>query len=124
MSYPVTFHEKTSLGMQLGNGAGGVIVTSFTAPDNRPGQAELSKQIAITDRITHVNQQSTNGMNYRQVLDLIVSTKERPITIEFERRGNLGDVVERAEHKEWVPKEEPKDSTHTKTEKTADRQPP
>uniref|UniRef100_A0A7S1HWC8 PDZ domain-containing protein n=1 Tax=Eutreptiella gymnastica TaxID=73025 RepID=A0A7S1HWC8_9EUGL len=102
--YSITFEEKR-LGMVLADveDGPGVEVVAFTEHEGKPGPAEVSEQIKPGDRIIKVQDLNTEGMDYTQVLTLIVNAP-RPITIHFERDANNKAIVApRRQHEEWVP---------------------
>jgi hypothetical protein len=104
VQFQVTFEEYV-LGMQLTDTVDGlgVEVVAFTVMDE--GQAlpaERSGQVAIGDKVSRVNGQSTAGRDYGAVLTM-VREASRPVTIHFERRGvRAADApVERVPHQDW-----------------------
>ena len=102
--YSVTFEEKR-LGMVLADveDSPGVEVVAFTEHEGKPGPAEHSGQIKPRDRIIKVQDLDTEGMDYTQVLTLIVNAP-RPITLHFERNADHKAVAApRRQHEEWVP---------------------
>ena len=64
--------------------------------------AELSGKIQPADLVIRVNANTTNGLGYAAVLDLIVAAP-RPVTIHFERRAGGGkhEAASRVQHVEW-----------------------
>jgi len=104
VQFHVTFEEYV-LGMQLTDAVDGlgVEVMAFTVMDE--GQAlpaERSGQVAIGDKVSRVNGQSTAGRDCGAVLTM-VREATRPVTIHFERRGvRVADApVERVPHQDW-----------------------
>jgi len=82
----------------------GVKVKAFTEHQGELGAAELSGQIQVGDIVTMVNDRSTAGLDFADVLDLVVATA-RPITIHFERRpGSVQPMqsVQREKHYVWA----------------------
>ena len=116
--YHVTF-DAQRLGMCLADAAdgNGVEVVAFTEADGQLGPAELSGEVKVGDKIARVNGRSASGLQYGDVLDMIIAAS-RPITIHFERKGlppgqgggggepqeggGGGDAVERIAHTEWT----------------------
>ena len=106
-TYEVCFKEQR-LGMMLQNAEHpellGVEVRAFTEHQGKLGAAELSGQIQLGDIVTMVNNHSTAGLDFADVLDLVVGT-ERPITIHFERRSATVQPVQpvrREKHHVWA----------------------
>ncbi|KAL3930759.1 MAG: hypothetical protein SGPRY_001403 [Prymnesium sp.] len=108
LQFHVTFTEQR-LGMVLANAENSdpsevrVEVVAFTEMDGNLGPAEICGQVKVGDQVTRVNGRSTRGMEYADVLDMVIGAP-RPVTIHFERRGAHNDAiaVPRAVHQEWV----------------------
>merc|ERR1712166_1056799 len=87
-TFEVTLSDQR-LGMTLQNVCGSTSQSRLRAEVRsitKLGAAELSGQIQLGDIVTMVNNLSTAGLDFYEVLDLLVGT-ERPITIHFERRS-------------------------------------
>ena len=113
----VTFEEQR-LGMCLADSddGKGVEVVAFTdMGDGSLGPAEASGQVHVGDKLARVNGESTAGLDYGGVLDLVVNAS-RPVTIHFERKATaplsgeapveIGDqgaasAVPRVLHQQW-----------------------
>ena len=111
-TYEVCFKEQR-LGMMLQNAEHpellGVEVRAFTEHQGKLGAAELSGQIQLGDIVTMVNNHSTAGLDFADVLDLVVGT-ERPITIHFERRSATVQPVQPYQQTPYQPP--PQQPTH------------
>ena len=95
----------------------GVVVFAFTESQGELGPAELGGDIQIGDKVMRVNGTSTSGLGYAEVLTMVIEAP-RPITLNFERKGNTGKTedakVARVAHQEWDPNynKEPNEETN------------
>ena len=116
--FKVTF-EQQRLGMMLADAddGHGVVVFAFTESQGELGPAELGGDIQIGDKVMRVNGTSTSGLGYAEVLTMVIEAP-RPITLNFERKGNTGKTedakVARVAHQEWDPNynKEPNEETN------------
>jgi hypothetical protein len=106
--FQVTFEEQR-LGMMLSDAedGDGVIVVAFTESNGELGPAEIGGDIKIGDKVIKVNGTSTSGLCYADVLTMVIEAP-RPITLHFERKGNLKKdqqkgttVTTRVAHQQW-----------------------
>jgi len=117
--FKVTFTGQR-VGMMLADASdgNGVEVVAFTTDaEGSVGPAEESGMIEVNDKVMRVGDVSTRGMEFGEVLDLVIAG-ERPTVILFERKpsgaGEKGAVKgERVAHTEWIKNKEAAKSSET-----------
>jgi len=80
----------------------GVEVTAFTEFEGRPGPVELSGKVKLGDKVARVNGQSTRGLDFAAVLEMIIDAP-RPLTLHWERTGSRPQDASRVAHSDFKP---------------------
>mmetsp|Transcript_6484 Transcript_6484/g.19247 ORF Transcript_6484/g.19247 Transcript_6484/m.19247 type:complete len:313 (+) Transcript_6484:24-962(+) len=103
VAFKTTF-EEARLGMMLQDAADGdgVEVTAFTEFEGRPGPVELSGKVKLGDKVARVNGQSTRGLDFAAVLEMIIDAP-RPLTLHWERTGSRPQDASRVAHSDFKP---------------------
>mmetsp|Transcript_1929 Transcript_1929/g.5836 ORF Transcript_1929/g.5836 Transcript_1929/m.5836 type:complete len:325 (-) Transcript_1929:280-1254(-) len=103
VAFKTTF-EEARLGMMLQDAADGdgVEVTAFTEFEGRPGPVELSGKVKLGDKVARVNGQSTRGLDFAAVLEMIIDAP-RPLTLHWERTGSRPQEASRVAHSDFKP---------------------